>query len=88
MQYAQRECVDEIKKSLVIVMERLNMDFKNIDTTALDIFTEFKYMKLPMIIEALRKGSLGAYGSTFRLNTQEVCIWIRKYNESKASYIL
>jgi predicted RNA binding protein with dsRBD fold (UPF0201 family) len=73
------ECEDNIKLSLVVIMDRLNMQFKDINETILDISTEFNYMSLKQIREALRNGSLGKYGRTYKLSTQEVCFWIREY---------
>lgn len=64
-------------------MERLEMDFKNIDNTSEDIYLEFSFMKLENVFEALRNGSLGKYGKTFKLTTQEVCVWIRQYLNDK-----
>lgn len=61
-----------------MVMERVGMDFKDIDSTIQDLISEFGHIALKDIREALRSGSLGLYGQTFRLSTQEVCIWIRK----------
>jgi hypothetical protein len=69
-------------------MERLSMDFKNIDSTTTDLFNEFNYINIKQIREALRKGSLGYYGRTYKLSTQEVCVWIREYlknNKTKLS---
>lgn len=60
------------------------MDFKDINNTIQDIIAEFKYLTLKQIREALRNGSLGLYGNTFRLSTQEVCIWIRKHTQTKS----
>lgn len=76
-------CEDEIKKSLVIAMQRLDMQFLNIDYTVNDILTEFDYMKFSDVIIAIRRGSLGAYGRSYKLSTQEVCYWIKEYNNSK-----
>jgi hypothetical protein len=75
----QTVCRDEIKKSIVLVMERLDMEIKNIENVAFDISKEFNYATIPDISEALRKGSLGHYDKTYKLNTQELCIWIRKH---------
>lgn len=61
-----------------MVMERVGLDFKDIDSTIQDVISEFGHVNLKDIREALRNGSLGLYGQTFRLSTQEVCIWIRK----------
>ncbi len=79
---------DEIKKSLIIVMQRLNMDFYNIDLTIRDIIDEFKYLKIQQFREALRKGSLGNYGRTYKLSTQEVCVWIRSYLKDNKSKLI
>lgn len=79
MQLKQTECVGDIKASLVTVMQRLQMDFLDIDQTANDIFEEFRFTTIIQIREALRKGSLGSYGRTYKLSTQEVCVWIRAY---------
>jgi len=68
-----------LKPSLAIAMERLDMEFKNIDNTINDICTEFGYIKLSNIKDAIRKGGLGQYGRSYRLSTQEVCYWIREY---------
>lgn len=65
-------------------MDRVGMDFKDINNTIQDIRAEFKYLTLKQIREALRNGSLGLYGNTFRLSTQEVCIWIRKHTQTKS----
>jgi hypothetical protein len=73
------ECEDDIKCSLAMVMHRLGMDFKDITMTSNDIVTEFNFMSLKQIREALRNGSLGKYGRTYKLSTQEVCFWIREY---------
>ena len=79
----QMACEDEIKKSLVIAMQRLDMQFLNIDYTVNDILTEFDYMKFSDVIIAIRRGSLGAYGGSYKLSTQEVCYWIKEFNNSK-----
>lgn len=66
-------------------MERTDMEFKSIDATIEDIITEFSDLPIEQVREALRNGSLGEYGSTFRLSTQEICVWIRKYRFNKNS---
>ena len=86
-QLDQMACEDDIKRSLIIVMSRLSMDFKNIDSTTNDLFNEFSYVTIKQIREALRKGSLGHYGKTYKLSTQEVCVWIREYLKSNKSKI-
>ena len=82
------ESVDEMKKSLVIVMSRLDMDFKDIDSTSFDLVDEFRNITLKDIREALRNGSLAKYGVTYKLNTQVICFWIREYLKSTKSKLL
>lgn len=83
MQSNQTVCVDEIKKSIILAIERTGFNISSIDSTALDIFNEFKSISLFKVREAIRKGSLGEYGISYRLSTQEICIWIKKYLEVK-----
>lgn len=64
-------------------MDRVDMDFKNIDSTVIDISTEFKHLTLSDIRLALKKGALGNYGRSFKLSTQEVCFWIKEYVKEK-----
>lgn len=69
-------------------MERLRMDFQSIDETIIDLLDEFKHVRLKDIREALRNGSLGKYGKTYRLSTQEVCVWIREHLKTKKTNLL
>ncbi len=78
-QLDRTEAESEIKASLVLAMERTDLDLKDIVSTANDILDEFYYLKLSEVNESLRNGSLGKYGRTFKLNTQEVCVWIRQF---------
>jgi len=64
-------------------MERTDLDFRNIESTSNDVVEEFLHLKLSDVIEALRLGSLGKYGKSFKLTTQEVCFWIRQYMADK-----
>lgn len=68
-------------------MQRTEMELKNIEETIEDIATEFRHLNLSEIKLAIRNGSLGKYGRSFRLSTQEICFWIREYvkeNKSKS----
>jgi hypothetical protein len=76
-----------LKPSLAIAMERIDMEIKNIDNTIDDICTEFPFFMLSDIKEAIRLGSLGMYGRTYRLSTQEICFWIRQYQKQKMELI-
>lgn len=85
MQLDPNQANIELKKSLALAMERLDMDLKDIDATSFDIQNEFPNTKLTDIRCALKKGALGAYGRTFKLSTQEVCFWIREYKKSRSA---
>lgn len=82
------ELEDNLRKSILIACERLNMEIVNIDNTVADILSEFKHLKTNDFTTALRNGGLGKYGRTYKLNTQELCFWIREYNKKKNSLTL
>lgn len=42
---------------------------------------EFKKLTLQNVVEALKKGGLGHYGKTYKLSTQEICIWLREFRK-------
>ena len=76
-----------LKPSLAIAMQRTEMELKNIEETIEDIASEFRNLNLSEIKLAIRNGSLGKYGRSFRLSTQEICFWIREHikeNKSKS----
>ena len=64
------------------------MDFLNIENSIVDIYTEFQFLKLKDITEAIRNGGLAKYGRTYKLTTQEVCFWIREYQKNKKGLML
>ena len=75
-----------LKVFLAIAMQRTEMEMKNLDTCIEDISSEFNYLNLWQIKEAIRLGSLAKYGRSYKLSTQEVCFWIREFikeNKSK-----
>ena len=59
----------EMEKAIPVMIESIAECFPDI---------KFKY-----ILQALKKGSLGFYGQTYKLTAQEVCIWIRKYYDEE-----
>lgn len=71
-----------LKNSLAVAFERTNTQPFNIDKMCLDILIEFPKITNENITAALRSGSLGKYGRTFKLTTQEVCYWIREYQKN------
>ena len=63
----------------------MDLEINHLDSMIKDIYNEFNFLSFTELRQALRRGALGHYGVTYRLNTHEVCIWIRKYLESKKS---
>lgn len=72
-----------LKSSLAVAFERTNTPPFNLDKLVSDVLSEFPRVSDNDITLALRSGSLGKYGRTFKLSTQEVCYWIREYQKSK-----
>lgn len=72
-----------LKNSLAVAFERTNTQPFNIDKLVSDVLSEFPKVTNEEITNALRSGSLGKYGRTFKLSTQEICFWIREYLKSK-----
>ena len=72
-----------LKPSLAIAMERTDCEIKNINAIIQDIFSEFSDKKLIDIKEAIRQGSFGKYGITYKLTTQVICFWINQYLKEK-----
>lgn len=72
-----------IKQSLILALERTNTIAFDLSNMILDIQTEFSRVSEQDIQKAIRKGALGEYGITYKLSTQVVCVWIRKYLENK-----
>ena len=71
--------VSKVQKSIILAFERTATDLVNIEFMTKDIVSEFPKMKEEEIVKAIRNGSLGLYGKTYKLSTQEICIWIREY---------
>lgn len=72
-----------LKPSLAIAMDRTDCEIKHIDIVIKDIFDEFANKKLIDIKEAIRQGSFGKYGITYKLTTQVICFWINQYLKEK-----
>ena len=68
-----------IQLSVAVALERTNSPALKVDSLVNDILEEFKNYDIDQITKAIRNGSLGLYGRTYRMSTQEVCIWIREY---------
>jgi len=48
-----------------------------------DVISKYPKLDVSEIVIAFRNGSLGDYGRTFKLCTQELCIWIGIYLKDK-----
>lgn len=70
---------DAVKLSLILVMDRLNDTSLNALRCTTDIIDIFGRMPLENIKLAIKNGSTGKYGRTYKLTTQEVCYWIREF---------
>ena len=73
--------INSLKQSIALAFERTGTPPVNIDNMSKDIATEFEGIKDDVVSMAIRNGSLGHYGRTYRLSTQEICIWIREYKK-------
>lgn len=75
----QTQVSDKIKKSVALALERTGTPPFDIGGMCKDIETEFGDVSVDVITTAIKNGSLGRYGRTYRFCTQEVCIWIRQH---------
>lgn len=78
-QSENQTAVSKVQKSIILAFERTSTDLVNIEFVTKDIISEFPKMKEEEIVKAIKNGSLGKYGRTYKLCTQEICIWIREY---------
>lgn len=69
---------DTLKLSVLLAFERTNFTPVNIDSIVKDVLNKYP-IEYEKIIEAIKRGSLGDYGRTFKMSTQEICIWIGQY---------
>lgn len=71
----------QVKASIMLSFERTGVKFN--ESTARLIYDGvmdlFPQVPTEMITAAIKKGSYGEFGETYRLSAQEVCKWIRSY---------
>lgn len=72
-----------LMKYIAVAFERTNTEVVNIEKMSFDIISEFKNLPDEDFKKAIRNGGLGKYGRTYKLSTQEVCIWVREYLKEK-----
>jgi hypothetical protein len=75
--------ISNLQASILIAFERTMTEPYNIENMVKDIISEFPKVNPDDILKAIRNGSLGKYGKTYKLSTQEVCIWIREFLKEK-----
>jgi hypothetical protein len=67
----------------MLAMQKTDCEIKNIDWLISDMISEFGNNKAFDILEAIKKGSIGKYGISFKLTTQVVGYWITQYLKDK-----
>lgn len=72
-----------LMKYIAVAFERTNTEVINIEKMSFDIITEFSKCEDEDFKKAIRNGGLGKYGRTYKLSTQEICIWVREYLKEK-----
>ena len=75
--------ITKLQSSILIAFERTLTEPYNIENMVTDIISEFPRVNPDEVVKAIRNGGLGKYGKTYKLSTQEVCIWIREYLKEK-----
>lgn len=80
--------INNIKIAVTVAYDRLESELSNekLSKITSDVFSEFKTLDSDIIIAAIRNGSLGKYGKTYKLNVQEICIWIREHLKTDEVY--
>lgn len=75
--------VFNLQTSIAVAFERTQTEPYNLDSMINDVLTEFPKYGTETFKNAIRKGSLGAYGLNYKVTTQVVCHWIREYVKSQ-----
>lgn len=73
----------KLKTQLALAMQKTDCEIKNIDWLISDIVSEFGNKKTIDILEAIKQGSIGKFGISFKLTTQVVGYWINQYLKEK-----
>jgi hypothetical protein len=74
-----------IAVAVAVAFERTGTNPFPIENMLNDIVNEFQDLDAGEIIKAIRNGGLGKYGRTYKLTTQEICVWIRQYINDRNS---
>lgn len=80
--------INNIRIAVTVAYDRLESELSNekLSKITSDVFSEFNILDSDIIIAGIRNGSLGKYGKTYKLNVQEICIWIREHLKSDEVY--
>lgn len=75
---------NQVQIALATVFLRLGQELTphEIEIFLRDVVDSYSNIPVEHIINALKNGAKGLYGRTFKLNTQEMNIWIQKYLEN------
>lgn len=74
------ELNSKLRMAISIASGRLGTELSsNIDECLADIISKFGHIKSDRLITAIRNGSCGDYGRTYRFCTQEIGIWINAF---------
>jgi len=75
--------LSELQKELIQITELVDLPICDILLAEEKIRETFKGTSQRVVIEAIREGALGKYGSSYRLDIQEIGRWIYKKLEDK-----
>lgn len=81
--FSQFNANEVFLKCMVMAFNRTNTEPFDITSTMKDVFSEFPKLTENDLKTALRNGGLGKYGKTYKLSTQEICVWIREYMKER-----
>ena len=81
--YNNNESGNKIKQSLILAIQRTELEPKSIDLITNDLITEFSNIPITDIQKAIRNGALGKYGVSYRFSSQIVCFWVREFIKEK-----
>lgn len=68
-----------LPKAIVLAFQRVNVQPERIMGISDDVKRAFPKIEEKDLIEAIKRGALGEFGRTYRMSTQEVCIWVREH---------
>lgn len=82
--YSQNEKI--IAASILLAFERTATKPERIEGLLRDVLNEFDYLPTEQITEAIKKGSLGYFGSCYKISTLQICLWIREFIKNERTF--